>query len=222
MPARPHRFLSRPRLVGIGLTLALLVAMAFNTKFLTPAQLAAVGPKQFDAVETAAGLFDKAKAGLPAQASELAEVLPAIQASPKAAAAKFKAASPAEGSYVFRVKTTATVTQATAASLRLKVPGLSAQTPVLVPLSTAINGSVLRDAMGFKFADAPRQTEYQYVGDELKKLIQADLKSSVPAPASLKGRKVSVVGVVSVLDIGSAPPKAKPVNVQPVTVKALS
>ena len=216
--ARPRR----NRLIGIGLTLALLLAMTLNTKFLTPAELAAVAPKQFDAAETAAGLFDQAKSGLPGRAAALSDVLPAIQSSPKAAAAKFKAVSPAEGTYVFAVKTTATVTQASAANVRLKVPGLSDETPVLVPLSTAINGSVLRDAMGFKFADAPGQTEYQYVGDELKKLVQADLKSSVQDPGSLKGKKVSVVGVVSVLDIGSPPPKAKPLNVQPLTVKALS
>ena len=45
-----------------------------------------------------------------------------------------------------------------------------------MPLTTAINGTVLRDAMGFKFADAPGQTDYQYVGDELKKLMQAEVK----------------------------------------------
>ena len=35
---------------------------------------------------------------------------------------------------------------------------MPAQTPVLVPLSTAVNGTVIRDVMGFKFADAPGQT----------------------------------------------------------------
>ena len=44
--------------------------------------------------------------------------------------------------------------------------------------------------MGFKFADAPGQTEYQYVGDELKKLMLAEIKSGVSDPASLKGKKV--------------------------------
>jgi predicted lipoprotein len=75
--------------------------------------------------------------------------------------------------------------------------------------------------MGFKFADAPGQTDYQYVGDELKKLMQAEVKSSVRDPASLKGRKVSGSGVVVIVSPGGAPPPpAKPVNVQPVTIEA--
>lgn len=218
---RRHRSLRPARLIGLGLMVVLLVAMALSTKFLTPAQVAAIGPKKFDAKETATELFAKAQTDVPGRAKELSEVLPAIQSGPKAAAAKFKAVSPAEGAYVFPVTTTATIIAASNASLRLQVPGLPSETPVLIPLSTAINGSVLRDAMGFKFADAPGQTEYQYVGDELKKLIQAQLKSSVKDPATLKGKKVTVVGVVNVLDTGSPPPKAKPINVQPVTVKVV-
>lgn len=215
---RPRRLLTRNRIIGAALLLVLVVAMALNTKFLTPGQLAAAGPKQFDAKETAVGLFAKAKTQLPGQAEELKDVLPAIQANPKAAAARFKAVSPAEGSYVFPVTTHATVTAATPAALQVKVAGLSAETPLLIPLTTAVNGSVLRDAMGFKFADAPDQTRYQYVGDELKKLIQAQVKSTVKNPAALTGKHISVLGVVSVLDLGSPPPKAKPVNIQPVSV----
>lgn len=215
----PHRYFSRNRLIGIALSVALLVVMALNTKFLTPAELAAVGPQKFDAKQSAAELFTKAQTDVPGRAGNLSEILPAIQADPKAAAAKFKAASPAEGAYVFTVTTTATVSEASAASLRLTGGGLPAETPVIVPLSTAINGSILRDAMGFKFADAPGQTEYQYVGDELKKLIQSQVVSKLGEPAALKGKKVTVVGVLNVLDTGSPPPKAKPVNIQPVSVK---
>jgi predicted lipoprotein len=219
---RSHPLFTRNRLIGLVAIVALLIAMVLNTKFLTPAELAAALPKQFDAKATAAELFTKAKTDLPGQAKPLADVLPAIQADPKAAAAKFKALSPAEGAYVFPVSATGVVSDATAADLRLKVDGLSGDTPILVPLSTAVNGSVLRDAMGFKFADAPGQTDYQYVGDELKKLIQAEVKSSVKDPAALKGKKVTVVGVISLLYTGAPPPKAKPVNIQPLTIKAAS
>lgn len=214
----PRRLLGRNRILVAAFLVALVVAMALNTKFLTPAQLATAGPKQFDAKQTAAGLFLKAQSQLPGQAKELNQVLPAIQSSPKAAAAKFKAVSPAEGSYVFPVTTKATVTAATPTALQVKVTGLSAETPLLIPLTTAVNGSVLRDAMGFKFADAPDQTRYQYVGDELKKLIQAQVKSTVKEPAALKGKHIKVLGVVSVLDLGSPPPKAKPINIQPVSI----
>src|SRR3712207_4306878 len=91
-----------------------------------------------------------------------------------------EASSPAAKSYVFPVELTGTVAEATDASLRVRVEGVPAQTPVIIPLSTAVNGTVIRDLMGFKFADAPGQTGYQYVGDEVRKLMLADIESSVP------------------------------------------
>ena len=217
-----RRFSPR-RVIGVVVLVALVVAMALSTKFLTPTQLASIAPKPFDPPATAQDLYTRAQTEVPAQAADLADVVKGIQSDPKSAADEFKAVSPSEGSYVFDVKTTATVVEATDASLRLRVDGAPAQTTVLVPLTTAVNGSVLRDAMGFKFADAPGQTQYQYVSDELKKLMLDDLQSSVADPASLQGKRVDVVGVLGVTTTGGAPvPRAKPVNVQPVSVKAAS
>jgi predicted lipoprotein len=210
---------SRTRLVGLVLLVALVVAMALNTKFLTPAEVAAIAPKPFDPAETADGLYTRAQDELPDLAQPLGEVVPAFQSDLPAAAKKFKAVSPSEGAYVFPVTASGTVADATDASLRLQVDGVPSQTPVIVPLSTAVNGTAVRDVMGFKFADAPGQTDYQYVGDELKKLMLADLDSSVQDPGSLKGKKITVLGAVSVQGAGTAVPKAKPVNVQPVSVE---
>ncbi len=219
----PVRNLNRTRLIGLGLLVVLIVAMVLNTKFLTPDELAAALPKKFDPVQTADDLFNKAKTELPAKAKPLGEVIPAVQSDPKAAADKYGAVSPSEGTYVYPVTATGTVTKASAASLQLDVDGVPSQTPVLVPLTTAINGTVLRDAMGFRFADAPGQTEFQYVGDELKKLMTAEVKSGAGDPSSLEGKKVEVLGVISIVSSGGAPPpKAKPVNVQPITLKAAS
>ena len=219
---RAHRSLRPARLIGIGLLVVLVVAMVLNTKFLNPEELAAAGPVKFDPKATADELFTKAKSELPDKASEVGEVVPAMQADTKAAAEKYNAVSPAEGAYVFPVKTTATVIDATDANLRLKVAGVPEETPVIVPLTTAINGTVVRDAMGFKFADAPGQTDYQYVGDELKKLMQADIKSEIPDPAALKGKKVTVVGAIGVIGAGTSVPKPKPVNIQPVSIEETS
>ena len=216
----PRRLAPR-RLVGAVALVALVVAMVLCTKFLTPAELSAIAPKPFEPAATAEDLYAKAQSELPARAVDLGEVVRAIQSDPRSAADKYEAVSPSENSYVFAVKATGTVAQATDASLRLEVEGVPGQTAVLVPLTTALNGSVLRDAMGFKFADAPGQTQYQYVADELKKLMLADLQSSVADPASLQGKQVDVIGVVSVTTTGGGPvPRAKPVNVQPLSVKA--
>ena len=221
--AQTMRRLNPVRLIVAGLVVVLLVAMILDTKFLTPEELAAAGPVKFDPKATANDLFTRAKAELPGRAQPLGEVVTAVQDDPKAAAEKFDAVSPSEGSYIFAVTATGTVSEASQANLRLQVEGVPDQTPVLVPLSTAINGTVLRDAMGFKFADAPGQTDYQYVGDELKKLIQAEISQAVSDPAALEGKKVEVLGVLSVLSPSGNPvPKPKPVNVQPITLKATS
>jgi predicted lipoprotein len=207
--------------IGLGLIVVLIIAMVLSTKFLTPEELAAVGPKKFDPAQTASDLWTKAQTEIPANAQPLGQVVPAVQTDVKAAVTKYKAVSPAEGAYAFPVKFEGTVTEASADSLRVSVPGVPQETAVIIPLTTAINGTAVRDAMGFKFADAPGQTDYQYVGDELKKLMQEEVKSNVSDPASLKGKKVSGSGVIVVLSPSGAPqPKAKPVNVQPVTIEA--
>jgi predicted lipoprotein len=220
MPATKKKS-RRNLLIVLGLVVVLLVAMVLSTKFLTPEELAAVGPKKFDPAQTASELWTKAQTEIPANAQPLGEVVPAMQKDLEAASTKYNAVSPAEGAYAFPVKFDGTVDEASAESLRISVPGVPEQTVVIIPLTTAINGTAVRDAMGFKFADAPGQTEYQYVGDELKKLMQQQVKSGISDPASLKGKKVSGSGVVVVLSpTGAPPPPAKPVNVQPVTIEA--
>jgi predicted lipoprotein len=203
--------------IVLGLVAVLLVAMVLSTKFLTPEELEATLPKQFDPAEAASELWTKAQTEIPANAQPLGEVVPAIQSDVEAAAKQYNAAAPAEGTYVFAVKLDGTVEEASANALRVKVPGVPEQTQVLIPLGTAINGTAIRDGMGFKFADAPGQTEFQFVGDELKKLMQENVKSSISDPASLQGKNVSATGMVVVR--GPQPP-AKPVNVQPVTIEA--
>lgn len=211
--------LGTPKILGAALLVGLLVVMALNTKFVTPKELASMGPTKFSPEKTAASLFKKAGTEFGDRAAPLPDVVTAIQSDPQAAAEKFSAVKPNEGTLVFSVTAKGTVTQASAASLQLKVEGIPAETLVLVPVTTAINGTILRDALGFKFADAPGQSAFQFVGDELKKLMQAEVADGIGDPAALKGKQVTVLGVISVSDDGSPQPKAKPVSIQPVSVK---
>jgi len=219
---RTHRSFVRPRLVGAALLVVLVVAMVLNTRFLTPQEVAAIAPKAFDPAQIATDLYAKAQSGLTAGAAPLGQVVPAFQSDVKAAANTFKATSPNEGAYVFPVTATATVTEATATALKLQVDGVPAQTQILVPLTTAVNGAAVRDGMGFTFGQAPDQTRYQYVADELRKLMLAALATAVPDPAAVQGKKVTVLGVVAVLATGAAVPAAKPVNIQPISIKVTS
>jgi predicted lipoprotein len=210
---------SRFRLIAAVLLAILVVLMLLNTRFLTPAEVAAIAPKPFDPVQSATDIWGKAQTDVPAQAAPAAEVVPAFQSDLKAAATQYKAVSPNENVYVFPVTAQGTVVEASATSLRLQVAGVPANTPVLVPLSTGLNGTVVRDLMGFKFADAPGQTQFQFVGDELKKLMQTEVEK-VGDPAALQGKTVTVVGAVNVNATGNTVPAAKPVNIQPVSIEA--
>jgi predicted lipoprotein len=209
---------SRFRLIAIALVAALAVLMVLNTKFLTPAEVAAISPRPFDPAQTAADLWGKAQSDLPAKAAPLGEVVPAFQSDLKAAAQKYGAVSPNESAYVFPVKLTGTVTDAAPNGLRVQVDGVPAETPVTVALGTGLNGSVVRDGTGFKFAQAPGQTDFQFVGDELKKLMSAEA-GKLGDPAGLKGKQVQVVGMVGLNATGKAVARPKPVTVQPVTVQ---
>lgn len=212
---------SRFRLIAVAVLAVLAVAMVLNTKFLTPAEVAAIAPKPFDPAQVAAGLWGKAQSDFAAQAAPAGEVVPAVQTDVKSAAAKFKAVSPNENAYVFPVSASGTVVQASPTALRLQVAGVPAETPLLIPLSTGLNGTIVRDGLGFKFADAPGQTQFQYVGDELRKLMQAEV-GKIGDPTALQGKTVKVVGPVSILATGNTVPVPKPVNIQPVTIEVSS
>lgn len=216
---RSHRTKTRNRLIGAGLAVVLVVAMIASTKFFTPEQLAEALPKPFDPATVATELYGKAQTELAADAKPLGDVVTGVQDDPEATAESSGAVAPNESSWIFAVTATGTVEEATDQALRLTVDGISADTPVIVPLGTAIQGTVIRDATGFKFADAPGQTDYQYVGDELKKLMQASVQEAVSDPASLQGKQITVTGAISVQNNGAPQPKAKPVNVQPVTIE---
>lgn len=211
----------KSRVFGLVFVVALLVAMMLNTRFVTPEELANIGPKKFNPQQTAESLFEKASAEFGDRAAPLPEVIAGIQSDPAAAAEKFDAVAPNADTLVFAVTATGTVTKASAGSVQLKVDGVPEQTLVIVPVTIAINGTVLRDSMGFKFADAPGQSAFQFVGDELKKLMQAAVADGVGDPGALKGKTVTVVGALSV--VGNGPqPKAKPVNIQPVSMQESS
>jgi predicted lipoprotein len=211
----PRRF----RLVVAALAAALAVLMLLNTKFLTPDEVARIAPKPFDPAQTAADLWSRAQGELPGQAAPLGEVVTAFQSDLKAAAQKYKAVQPNENAYVFPVKLTGTVTEATPNGAKLQVDGVPAETPVSMALGPGLNGAVVRDGEGFKFAQAPGQTDFQFVGDELKKLMGAEV-AKLGDPAGLQGKKVEVVGVVGVNGTGTSVPRPKPVAVQPVSVAA--
>lgn len=209
--------LSAPRIVGAVAFAALLVAMMLNTRFVTPDELASMGPEEFDPEQSAAELYEKAKSDLPDGATPLAELLTALQDDVAETAKKHDAAQPNETTYVFAVAGEAKIVGTQRTALELKVDGVPAETPVTLARGPAVNGTLLRDALGFEFGDAPNQTAYQGVGNVLKAKMQQQLTKTLPD--SPKGATVRFLGVLSVTDTGVPLSPRKPVSIQPVTVE---
>ncbi|MGI5499065.1 DUF2291 family protein [Lentzea sp. CA-135723] len=195
--------------------LLLIVVMALNTRFLTRDEVAALAPKPFDPAATATELWNRARTDLPATAAPLTRVVPVLQTDVKAAAAQFQAVAPNQNAYAFPVTVQGAITEATDAGLRVQVEGVPT---VSVAAGPALNGSVVRDAVKFTFAQAPDQTRFQQVGDELRKLMTAELQKAGP----LQGKTVKVVGVMNVVAPANTVPAAKPVVIQPLTVEVVS
>jgi hypothetical protein len=153
--------------IPAALAIVLLVAMAMSTKFLTAQEAADLQPKVFDAKEWAAENYDKAIETLSAKGTDLPVLAPA-----------------------------GTVESADANFMILTVAGMPEGSVVRIPLGTAINGTPVRDAAGYKFADFPGQTQYQQAANELKAKMTTDVIGKLQ-PASMTGKTITVIGAYS-------------------------
>lgn len=211
--------LSAPRVAGVVALAALLAAMVLNTRFVTPDQLASFGPEEFDPSEAAEQLYGEAGKVLPERAVPLPELLDDLHADVAKAAEKHDAARPNDTTYVFTVVGEAKITGGEEPPLELKVDGVAAQTPVSLAQGPTINGTVMRDALGFEFGDAPNQTAYQGVGNELGSMMQQRLAKAMPE--SETGATVRFTGLLSVTDTGMPMSPRKPISIQPVSVEVV-
>ncbi|MFD2027466.1 DUF2291 family protein [Promicromonospora aerolata] len=210
------------RVVGAAVVAALLVAMTLSTRFVTPEELASIGPEAFDPQQVADELFTEANETLPDAATPLPELLTGLEQDVAGTADRLEAVTPNETTYLFPVTGEATVVATQPQAVEITVDGVSEKTPLSIAAGPAVNGTVLRDALGFRFGDASNQTTYQQVGDELKALVQDQITESTgdEGPTGLaKGTKLSFTGIVTVTDTGLPQSPAKPVQVQPLTME---
>ncbi|MQA61828.1 MAG: DUF2291 family protein [Actinophytocola sp.] len=183
----PQRLLRLLWPVGLGL---LLVAMALDTKFLSPDELSASSPAAFDAATSAADEFPKIAGEIEANAVELSEVA----ADPAAAGEKYGHEAGTD-KHAIPVRFTGEVTEADAEFVTLEVPGVPEGSVVRVALGQAVNGTALRAAPGtIAFSDFQNQTDYQQFANELKKVALEQVTGKVDAK-SMTGSEVSAVGV---------------------------
>lgn len=208
------------RLIGAGALLVLVAAMLLNTKFLTPDEVDALTPDQFDPQEAAQELYASVQSDVTESPAALGDVTSALDEDSEAAAEEFDAYTVSEGTVVFAVTAQGTVEEATGDNLILSVDGVREGRQVVVPLSTALDGNLLRDISGFRFGDAPGQTDYQRVGTEISTLLRADVQEAAGEdPESLVGEDIAVDGVMRYVATDSEGDDERPVIIQPLNLE---
>ncbi len=219
MHRSPRSPLRRYLITGV-LLAALAIAMVWNTKFLTPAEVEALSPEQFDPASTAEELLSTVQSDQLGEANDLGEVAQALDDAPEEAAAEFDALTPSEGIEAYAVEVTGTVEEGTEENLTLAGDGPLADRTVVIPLGNAIDGNLVRDVSGFKFGDAPGQTEYQQVGSELSTLLRSTAQEAVGNdPAALEGEEITVRGLLR--QVGTdGDGGERPLIIQPLEVEA--
>jgi predicted lipoprotein len=198
--------------VALVALVALVGAMAFSTKWLTPEEAAALNPPPFVAADFVEEEFPKITETLTANATDITVLAPAVEEDLAAAGEEY-GQNLGSGAYAFPVTATGTASEVDANFVLLKVPGLAPKYEVRVPLGAAVSGTPVRDATGdIRFGDFVDQTAFQSVANEMKVKIQEDVLSSVD-PAGLKGKELTVVGAWAT----GGPPNS--FIIQPVTIE---
>lgn len=220
MHRSPRSPLRRYLITGV-LLAALAIAMVWNTKFLTPAEVEALSPEQFDPATTAEEILGHVQSEHLEDADDLGEVAQALEDSPEDAAAEFDAFTPSEGIEAYAVEVSGTVDEATDENITLAADGPLADRTVVIPLGNAIEGDLVRDISGFKFGDAPGQTEYQQVGSELSTLLRSTAQESVgDDPTALSGEDVTVRGLLRQVGTdGDGDGGERPLIIQPLELE---
>ncbi|TLP95866.1 DUF2291 domain-containing protein [Nesterenkonia salmonea] len=194
--------------------------MLLNTKFLTPEEVEALTPDQFNPEETAQELYAQVQSEMTESPAPLGDVTSALDEDPEAAAEEFDAASVSEGTVAFAVTAEGTVAEATADNLILSVEGVPEGRQIVVPLSTALDGNLIRDISGFRFGDAPGQTDYQRVGTEISTLLRSDAQEAAGQdPESLVGEDITVDGVMRYVATDAEGADERPVIIQPLNLE---
>ncbi|RIX97744.1 DUF2291 domain-containing protein [Aureimonas flava] len=184
---------SRAPLIGAVLVVALVAAMAYDTRIVTIGSEHDIQAEAFSPATFGAKAFPEIRASVEQRAVDASQLAGELAAD-KAAATEKHGVSGGTGP-VFPVTFTGTVGEGRSGIYKIDVPGMPAETTVRVQTGPAVNGTDLRDATGeISFGQFKNQIEYQNAGaainDEVKKEVLAGIDNT-----ALTGKTVFVTGV---------------------------
>ena len=190
----PTAQISRTRLTAAAGMIALLGAIALDTKVVVLGSVDDVRAAVFSPQDFGAAEFPKVQAEVMARAVDAAALATAIAADPKAAEAKYAVAG------VYPVRLSGMVGKGKSGIYYVDITGLTPALKLRVQTGPAINGTELRDATGaITFSQFTNQIEYQDAGSALNK----EMKRLVLDPldtANLTGKTIAVTGVFKLVN----------------------
>ena len=186
------------RLVAPAVVLALLAAMALDTRVVRIGSPTATQPGAFSAAEYGKTEFPKVQAALKARAVDAATLAAAIARDPAAASRQYGVA--ASGGPEFAVMFTGVAGREDSGVYDVAVAGVPDGLAIRVQTGPAINGTDLRDAAGtISFGQFTNQIAYQNAGSALNKEMKRQVLSKVDA-GKLAGKTLSVVGAFQLVN----------------------
>jgi predicted lipoprotein len=193
---------AKPRLRTViisAATVALIAAMALDTKVVKIGSAADIAPNTFSPAAFGASEFPKVKSAIEDRAVD-AVTLAAAVAKDKDAAAKEYGLAPSKSGVevstgtVICVKFAGVVGKGESGEYVVKVEGVTSALVIRVQTGPAIYGTDLRDATGtISFQQFDNQIDYQKVGSALNNEMKKQILSKIDT-AALTGKTVSIVG----------------------------
>ena len=181
------------RFVLPAVILALVAAMAVDTRVVRIGSPTAAQPGAFSAAEFGKSELPKIQAAVESRAIDAATLAAAIARAPTAAAKQYGVA--ASGGAEMAVRFTGVVGKEDSGVYDVAVAGVPNTTTIRVQTGPAINGTDLRDATGtISFGQFTNQIAYQNAGAALNKEMKREVLSKVDV-GKLAGRTIAVVGV---------------------------
>jgi predicted lipoprotein len=180
------------RLIGGGIIVVLIVAMALSVKVVKIGSPADATPGAFDPATYGQLQFPKVQSAIEAKAVDAATLAAAIAKDPTAAGTKY--GLPGDIGTEYAVKFTGVAGKSNYGIYFFKIPNVPDNLIVRVQMGPAINGTAVRDATGqISFGQFTNQIDYQNAGSALNNEIKKQVLSKIDTK-DLTGKTVSVVG----------------------------
>lgn len=198
-PAAPRRDKARVRAAaGAALAVALVAAMAFDTRWVKDGSPADVVPGTFSPLAYGQKTFPAVQKAVEGRAVAAPVLTAAIAKDPAAAAKQYGVASGVGTEYA--VSFTGVLGDGDFGNYAVAIPDMPPGVAVSVQTGPAIMGMDLRDATGtIQFEQFTNQIDYQNAGSALNKEMKKQVLSKLDT-TDLKGKTATVVGVFQLTD----------------------